>query len=368
MTPISVSANGRVLTATVPGAMLAGAHRFALDVQNPGVPPVLSNVSDFSVIQSVDVSSGTGCTTSPQPTDVAIDSQLGIAVVSLYGCSSVAVIDLSKGTGTTVPVGANPLGVAILTDIHSAVVANNGAGTASVVDYSGTGAVTATVSTGSGPFGVATDPGTDEAVVTNRVDNTATVLSVTPNGSSSTNTLSTGQQPIAAAFNYSTHEDCRGGSSRQFGGNRNAGGSSLGTSFSVAVPTSILYDPVANHFLVNSSTSNQLSILDPNTQQQTAFRIGINPTTMAYNYLTSTLVTTENQLSRTLTVIDFLDSTTTGSDRQVRAVLTLPAPPANSTLALTGQLAYGVDIHPFTNLAVVADTANGKVLFVPLPH
>jgi hypothetical protein len=27
-----------------------------------------------------------------------------------------------------------------------------------------------------------------------------------------------------------------------------------------------------------------------------------------------------------------------------------------------------LDIHPFTNVAVIADTANGQVLFVPLPH
>ena len=93
---------------------------------------------------------------------------------------------------------------------------------------------------------------------------------------------------------------------------------------------------------------------------QSSFRVGINPTAIAYNYLTSTVVST-NTGSHTVTVADFLG-------RRIRAVLTLPAPPANSTLALTGSLQFAVDVHPLTNLAVIADTANGRVLFIPVPR
>ena len=32
---------------------------------------------------------------------------------------------------------------------------------------------------------------------------------------------------------------------------------------------------------------------------------------------------------------------------------------------LNGALQFAVDIHPLTNLAVIADTANGRVLFIP---
>ena len=95
------------------------------------------------------------------------------------------------------------------------------------------------------------------------------------------------------------------------------------------------------------------------------FRVGINPTAIAYNFRTSTLVST-NTASHTISVADFLA-------QKIRAVLTLPpATAANSYLALTlafqGALQYAVDIHPFTNIAVIADTANGRVLFVPLPQ
>jgi hypothetical protein len=59
--------------------------------------------------------------------------------------------------------------------------------------------------------------------------------------------------------------------------------------------------------------------------------------------------------------------------QKIRAVLTLPpTAAANSNLALSlafqGALQYALDIHPFTNIAVIADTANGRVLFVPLPQ
>ena len=350
----------RQITASLgglPSSLLTHARRFALDVQDTA-SGLISNATDFSVIQQVDVS-GNGCTTTPSPTGVAVDSQQGLqglAVVSLFGCNTVALIDLNTGTGNTVAVGANPLGVAVLTSLHKAVVANNGSASASVVDELQQ-TVTNTITTGSGPMGVATDEATGEAAVANSVANTATVINLATAGTSS---ITTGQRPIALAFNHTNHQlgvANSGSNSASFG---DAGGTSLGTSFSISLPTSVIYDPVANNFLVNSSTTNTLQIIDPTTSQARSFRIGINPTALAYNYLTSTLIST-NTLSHTLTVVDFLSNL-------VRAVLPLPAAPTVSTVALNGSLQFGVDIQPRLNLAVVADTANGKVLFVPLPH
>jgi DNA-binding beta-propeller fold protein YncE len=108
-----------------------------------------------------------------------------------------------------------------------------------------------------------------------------------------------------------------------------------------------------------------VSVIDPVSSIQTTFRVGINPTSIAYNYRTSTLAST-NTGSHTLTVADFLG-------QKIRAVLSLPpTATANANLALSlsfaGALQYALDIHPFTNVAVIADTANGHVLFVPLPR
>src|SRR5712692_150945 len=367
----------RMLVATVPATMLNTARRFAVDVlENKSV----SNVSDFTVVQSVDVTSAS-CAT-PMPAGVAVDPQQGtgqgLAVVTLSGCNTVALIDLAKGTGVTptplVPVGSNPAGVAVLPRLGMAVVANNGSGNAIIIDEvnqkvaSGTN-LTNPITTGTGPMGVGADQDTGEAAVSNSVTNTVTVLNVTTGGV--TSTILTGQRPIAVAFNYANHQIAvaqTGGSSNSVG-IADASGTSVTTSFSASLPTSIVYDPMpgdcsasntAGCFLANSSTGNLVSILDPTTNTQAAqavFGVGINPTAIAYNYLTSTAVST-NTTSHTLTVVDLLG-------RRVRAVLSLPTPvnaAVAGQLALTGALQFGVDIDPLTNLAVNADTANGKVL------
>ena len=77
--------------------------------------------------------------------------------------------------------------------------------------------------------------------------------------------------------------------------------------------------------------------------------MGINPTSVAYNFASGTLVTT-NSSSQTMSVMDFVS-------QRVRAVLSFKP---------SGR--FAVDIHPFTNLAVIADSADNKVILRPLPR
>jgi hypothetical protein len=263
------------------------------------------------------------------------------------------------------------------------VVANNGgSGTASIVSYANhsntpAAGVTQTVTTGSGPVGAAADEATGEVAIANSVANTVTVVNAVTGG---TNSISTGQRPIAVGFNYVNHQVAVAASSGNSVGISDGGAGSQNQTFSISAPTSVIYDPVPTDcgsnsngtttntvgcFIANSSTGNSVNIIDPVSSVQIAFRIGINPTALAYNYLTSTLVST-NTASHTVTVADFLG-------QKIRAVLSLPpATSANSNLALSlafsGALQYALDIHKFTNIAVIADTVNGRVLFVPLPR
>jgi hypothetical protein len=316
----------------------------------------------------------TGCSPAPLPSGVSIDPQQNIAAVTLFGCNSLALINMATGTGSTVAVGSNPIGVAVIPRLHLAVVANNGgAGTASIVDELQQ-SVKQTVATGSGPIGAAADEATAEFAIANSVANTVTVINAVTGGTSS---ISTGQRPIAVGFNYVNHQIAVAASSGNSVGISGGTAGSVSQSFSVNVPTSVIYDPVptdcgsnsngtttntAGCFIVNSSTNNSVNIIDPVSSVQIAFRIGINPTAIAYNFRTSTLVST-NTASHTVTVADFLG-------QRIRAVLTLP--PANSnvalSLAIAGSLQYALDVHPFINIAVIADTANGRVLFLPLPR
>ena len=352
--------SGRELTAIVPPSLLSVAHGFALDVQNSG--GMTTNAEDFTVEQSVDLSAV--CAAPPYPAGVAIDPQLNQVAVSLAGCNSLALLSLADGTGTTYSVGNIPIGVAVFPRLQLAVVANNGSNNASVVPYANSSARALTISTGSGSTGVSADQDTGEAAVANSSNSTVTVLNVL---SGRTSTLSAGQNPVATAFNGLDHVVAVASAGSNSVGFGLAGGNSLSTAFSVGVPTSVVYDPVSSDcsasnivgcFLATSSTNNVVDILDPIASTVGSFSVGINPTAVAYNYLTSTLVST-NTLSHTITVSDFLA-------RRIRAVLTLPPSPPSLNLAVTGLPQFALDIHPLTNVAVIADTANGRVLFIPI--
>ncbi len=370
--PTSCTGTGdRELTATVPFNLLTSARRFALDVANSSGKA--TNAEGLTVEQSVDVSSP-ACP-QPLPSGVSIDPTQNIAAVTLFGCNSVALVNMATGTGNTVVVGSNPIGVAVLPRLHLAVVANN-AGTASIVDELQQ-TVTQTVATGSGSIGAAADDASGEVAIANSVANTVTVVDAVTGGTSS---ISTGQRPIAVGFNYVNHQVAAAASGGNSVGISDGSAGSQNQTFSVNGPTSVIYDPVPTDcgsnsngtttnttgcFIAASSLGNSVSVIDPVNSVQITFRVGINPTSIAYNYRTSTLATT-NTSSRTISVVDFLG-------QKIRSVLSLPPTAVTNTnlqlsLAFAGALQYALDIHPFTNIAVIADTANGHVLFVPLPQ
>jgi len=181
-------------------------------------------------------------------------------------------------------------------------------------------------------------------------------------------------------FNYVNHQVAAAASGGNSVGISDGSAGSQNQTFSVNGPTSVIYDPVPTDcgsnsngtttnttgcFIAASSLGNSVSVIDPVNSVQITFRVGINPTSIAYNYRTSTLATT-NTSSRTISVVDFLG-------QKIRSVLSLPPTAVTNTnlqlsLAFAGALQYALDIHPFTNIAVIADTANGHVLFVPLPQ
>jgi DNA-binding beta-propeller fold protein YncE len=121
-----------------------------------------------------------------------------------------------------------------------------------------------------------------------------------------------------------------------------------------AFPTGAIYDPDSDAFLVTSSTTNNVYSfhVDPSKGQYGApvgYSVGFSPTSLDYNYRTSTLIT-GNALSQTLSVMDFL----TG---KVKAVI---------PISLSQQFAVAID--PATNRAVIADQNNNRILIVPLPR
>jgi DNA-binding beta-propeller fold protein YncE len=123
----------------------------------------------------------------------------------------------------------------------------------------------------------------------------------------------------------------------------------LGKVPNVSLPTAVAFDPVTQTFIGNTSLGNALVLVNPDTLQASAARVGINPTAIAYNFNSSTLVTV-NTSSKSISVMDFIQ-------RRTREVI-----------AISGSSLLSVAIHPRTNLAVVSDEANNRVLLVPLPR
>jgi len=364
--------SSRVLTATVSLGFQSAPRRYSLDVANSGV---ISNSTSFSIVQTVNLLAGAGnnnsCST-PSPQGVAIDPQLDLAVVtdSGLGCNQVYLINLANGTlvaNGVVPVGTDPQGVAVFPLLGVAVVANEGSNSASVVNEIATD-VAATVTTDSDPSGVAIDQDLGEALVTAAGANVADEFPITEaNGNSitagSSSSITVQQEPTAVAVDSVTHFAAVGNVASSdvtvVSLNQTSANS---TTTTIQIPQGIALDPCpasacnANseflpnpNFLITASLENQVEILDPTTGVLTPLRVGINPTALAYNVFSSTLVTM-NQLSNTMTVVDYLA-------RQVRAVF--PITPSNQ---------FGVAIHPQSNLAVVADPTNSRVLLLPLPQ
>ena len=340
----TTSVSNRVIQANIPANMLTGAHEYSVDVSNSGA---LSNVASLKVIQAISVS-GFSCTT-PAPAGVAIDAPNNIALVSDAACNEVYLINLATGLGQIVSVGNNPLGIAVSPKGDGfAAVANAGSSSVSFInDLSAD--VTATIGTDAGPSGVAIDPVLNQVAITAAGAASLDIVSATSTNGASATPTAVGQGPVAIAIDPIRHLAAVGNeTSNSISLVPLSASSAAASSPGVQLPTGIAYEPITGDFIISSSVNNQIEVLNPDTQEASPVRVGINPTSLAYNYATSTLVTT-NTAGGNMTVMDFV----TGTVRQV------------FPLSSSGQ--FAVAIHPLTNVAVVADAANSRVLFVPLP-
>ena len=111
----------------------------------------------------------------------------------------------------------------------------------------------------------------------------------------------------------------------------------------------MVYDPESDRYAVASALQNNMALVNPVNLSAQTVRLGINPTSLAFNRHSGTLVSTNNA-SGTMSVVDF-------RGLRVREVLRLTASPA-----------FAIEIHPRTNVAVVVDQNNNRVLLVPLPR
>jgi DNA-binding beta-propeller fold protein YncE len=365
--------SAREIDATIPSSFLTAPRRFALDVVNS--IGVVSNNTDFSVIEAVPIPACSG--TASAPGAVAIDEQRNIAVVSDFGCSDASIISLKPdstfGTLThRIGTGAGPAAVAVIPRFGFAVISNNTAGTVSILNLDTNAQAASDVTVGTKPNGVAIDQQTAIALVANTGSNTVSALNLepllaTPVGAVTTSSIAVNQNPIAVAIDPDRGTNNRGeavvtslilnGSGLPPSGgldvvdlgvsppSKNASASLTQIQ---ATPTGIIFDPATTLFFATSSQGNTISAFNPDNGQSQSIPVGINPTSLAYNYQSSTILTV-NSLSNTVSIVDSQTFRT------------------RATLGISASSQFAAAIHPVTNLAVIADQANNRVLLLPLP-
>jgi DNA-binding beta-propeller fold protein YncE len=365
--------SAREIDATIPSSFLTSPRRFALDVVSSA--GVLSNSTDFSVIEAVPIPACSG--TASAPGAVAIDEQRNIAVVTDFGCSDASIISLKSdstfGTLThRIGTGASPAAVAVIPRFGFAVVSNSAAGTVSILNLDTNAQAAGDVTVGTTPAGVAIDQETAIALVANTGSNTVSAVNLepllaTPVAAVTTSSIAVDQSPIAVAIDPDRGTNNRGeavvttvilnGSGLPPSGGLDV--VDLGVSPPLksttaslsqiqATPTGIVFDPATSLFFATSSQGNSITAFNPDNGQTQVIPVGVNPTSLAYNYQSSTMLTV-NSLSNTISIVDSQTFKT------------------RATLGIAGSSQFAAAIHPRTNLAVIADQANNRVLLLPLP-
>jgi DNA-binding beta-propeller fold protein YncE len=351
--PVPGSVTDRQMTVIVPPSLLNAPRRFAVDVMNSNSPGTVSNVEGLSVVQPVSLT-GTACP-SPTPTAVAVDDVRNLAIVTESTCNSVALVNLATGAVvTTVPVGANPQGVATMPGQGLAVVTNRGDNTVTILDIADLTQASIVLDVGVEPIGVAIDPLTGTTLITNSNSNSDSVSSfnVTQGVTATVGTTNVGDGPVAVGID--TYD--------QLALVADATSSTLNildisqtppvitaTVTGPNQPTGVTWDPVTKLFIVSSSLGNAVFFVNPTTQLLSSDRGGINPTSIAYNYLSSTIVTA-NSASSTVSVMDVADGT------------------MKANIAVQNSQLGSIAIVPKTNIALLVDQANNRLLLLPLPQ
>jgi DNA-binding beta-propeller fold protein YncE len=372
--------------ATIAASVFTVPHDFALDVVSG------TESSNVTELHAVGVSPVPACAgTAAQPEGVAIDDVHHIAVFTNYACNTMTIMAVNPAgymldngslapfgaVLSTISVGAGPLGVALIPRLGYAVTANSKAGppgTATIVNISDPEnpkiAVTPDVAVGVGPTGVAIDQDHAFVLVANGGDVTLSVIDLTvllPGAVTTTvptaTTVAVSGPPTAIAVDPNRGVAVvttllNSGTTAVSGGLDTINLtvfppvriSSASISSLTANPTGITYDPAVSPavFYATSTLQNAIYSFDPDTGTVTSIAVGTKPYSVAYNYQTGGMLAV-NSTSQTSSVVD----TQTFRTRE--------------TLGISSQSIFSTAVDTVTNIAVIVDQNNNRVLMLAIP-
>ncbi len=250
------------------------------------------------------------------PTEIDVDSALGLAVVANVGSNDVSIVEIeSRSVVATVDVGRFPSGVATVPGAAQALVVNGEDDNVSVIDLN-TFTVTGTISVANRPGGVAVNPVTRRAVVTERAGSQVSVIDLVQG--TIVGQVPTGEFPRAVGINTGTN---------------------------VAV--------VAN---ANGGT---VTVIDLETLRVIAtLEVGDGPTAVAVDPESNNAVVSNSGFVRGQGNLGAITTVTVINLGQLQVLAEVPV----------GSTAFGVDVEPGNQLAVVANFGSNDATLVRLPN
>src|SRR6266446_3297777 len=244
------------------------------------------------------------------------------------------------------PSGPNPIGI-LTGPRHFAldVVNNLGIGS-NVMDFTVVEEVPIPDCSGTAaaPGGVAIDELHNIALVTNTACHQVSVISLDPANNFGTvlKAIQTGGTPtdVAVLPRLTITGQAAGGSGVAVVTNNSANTVTILDLASLA--------PVTGVTDIAVGTAPSGVAINQETNGASTIKVGINPTAMAYNFQSSTILTV-NALSNSISIVDSQTFRT------------------KATLGIGSIARFSMAIHTLTNLAVIADQANNRVLLFPVP-
>lgn len=167
------------------GLFSAVAVTAAMAALAPGALARNAYVTNFTAntVSAIDTSTNAVVATIPvgaEPVDVAVLPNGARAYVTNMGAGTVSMIEIVSNTvASTIPVGSKPRGIAISPDGSRAYVANSGDNTLSVIDLGSNAVVGPPIEVGTEPDGVAISPDGSRAFVAQRGGNISVIDTAT---------------------------------------------------------------------------------------------------------------------------------------------------------------------------------------------
>jgi YVTN family beta-propeller protein len=255
--------------------------------------------------------------------------------------NTVSVVDTASNTVTaTVPVGANPWGIAVNQAGTRVYTANQTANTVSVIN-TGTNTVTATVPMGNQPLGIAVNPAGTRVYVGNFSDDTVKVIDTSSN--TVVATVAVGNGPIGIVVSpdgsrvYVANSPGNSVSVIDAGSNTVVATVPVGSS-----PVGIAINPAGTKVYTGNSGTNNVSVIDTGSNTVTATIAGGTAPRGITITPDGNRAYLANQTSQDVTVIDLGSNTVT-------ATVPLGAAP------------YGVSVNPAGTAVYVAMQTAGSV-------